>query len=331
MKIKDITSKKEWEDFFRENDETPIHSSSAYIEYLERIGLKIKKCKSVNDSGDLNAIWYSAYDYKKLTYYVYGPYLSIQNQRKTEISRSLLIDMIDSIKNKFINRIILNNDFYGTHGIYDNCGELLKSSGFSIESKYTYLVDLDLTSQDLFSSFKRNLRKSIRQTEKNLTGYEFFEFNNCKKDAKEFYTIINQNRIRNSITPYVFDEVYAICYDFRMFGIRNSNGLLCVLGAYTYSDYVIEAGIGTSNYAYDNKMYVGDLLKWKMMEKFSEEGLKKFDLAGFEKEPKDEKEAGIAQYKAKWGGVEHEYKVYKSVPNAITIIKKIKTRILKKL
>ena len=70
---------------------------------------------------------------------------------------------------------------------------------------------------------------------------------------------------------------------------------------------LIEGGIVRSEVDAEKKLYSQDLIKWKIIEWGIENKMMYYDLAGYNPNPQDQKEAGIKRYKQKWGGVEHNY------------------------
>jgi len=74
-----------------------------------------------------------------------------------------------------------------------------------------------------------------------------------------------------------------------------------------FNNYIIEGAVARSNKDTLEKLYSQDLIKWKIIEWGIENNMKYYDLAGFNPDPKSEKEKGIMNYKKKWGGRKYDY------------------------
>ena len=65
-----------------------------------------------------------------------------------------------------------------------------------------------------------------------------------------------------------------------------------------------------SQQSIDEKLYVGDLIKWEIMKWGVEQGFRLYDLAGFSPTPGAGKEEGIMRFKKKWGGMPIGYSMF---------------------
>ncbi|MBW1717147.1 MAG: peptidoglycan bridge formation glycyltransferase FemA/FemB family protein [Deltaproteobacteria bacterium] len=193
-------------------------------------------------------------------------------------------------------------------------GKTFEDFGYSRKQWATYLVDLKQDEESLWNYVKRSARKSLKQVMKtNLvvkrTGNyeEYIEkfilpYRNMEKEfGREgtplwFVEKIRDFDLKNKYYYYFYAEI-----DGRVVG---------VLGMYVYNGYATEIMSSTSKYAYENKIYAQDLLKWEMFRFARNLGCHTFDLASVNPNPQTDKERGIKQFKEKWGGEYREYFIY---------------------
>jgi lipid II:glycine glycyltransferase (peptidoglycan interpeptide bridge formation enzyme) len=84
------------------------------------------------------------------------------------------------------------------------------------------------------------------------------------------------------------------------------------MGVWQYNGYLYEFYSGRSHVADEERLNVGDALKWAIMKWGSEQGHRVYDLAGVAPEPRSPKEQGIYAFKEKFGGTHYEYGLYSS-------------------
>ena len=173
----------------------------------------------------------------------------------------------------------------------------------------TSLIDLHDTKETIEKnldkhSCKKNIKRSaergvkvVNMSEKNFADY----YDLLKKFKKETdHTEPNYEELKDFwdiLKPVGFDGFLAYKDDIPIGGLTFGH----------FNNHIVEVGLARSNIDYTEKLYSQDLIKWKIIEWGLEKNLRWFDLAGFNPEPENEKEAGIMKYKEKWGGKRFDY------------------------
>lgn len=74
-----------------------------------------------------------------------------------------------------------------------------------------------------------------------------------------------------------------------------------------FNKIITEAGLARSKIDFSEKLYSQDLIKWNIIKWGHENGMRCYDLAGYNPYPSNTKEEGIKHYKEKWGGKKYPY------------------------
>lgn len=205
---------------------------------------------------------------------------------------------------------------------------LYEKNGFTVDYKWgTYLLDIDAPIDIIKKGMSNSLKRNIKKLEKynySLKDISFDEsvmldFKKIYYEARSRENIGLKDNFENclSMTRYSKNRKYFVLYIDKI--------PVACQGICYNSDVAIENILAISNYAHDNRIYAGDLLKWKIIEWCKDKNIKIYDFAGVSPSPINAKEVGIKNYKAKWGGRYLEYNVYaKSLSIRFIIYKKIK-------
>ena len=57
-----------------------------------------------------------------------------------------------------------------------------------------------------------------------------------------------------------------------------------------------------SDLCYSENLHEGDVLCWEMIKWAKEQGVRYFNMTGFDIDPKNSRQQGIRRFKSKWGG-----------------------------
>lgn len=173
----------------------------------------------------------------------------------------------------------------------------------------TFLIDLTKSKEELYKNIKKhngrkNIERSIKRgviieeiTDKILVEYQELMDDQRKTQGKERLDFQASYESWKLLKPLGYSGFLAK-KDHKPIG-----GLLFSF----LNDYIIEGGVARSEYDTENNLYSQDHIKWKIIEWGVKNKMKFYDLAGFNPNPKSEKEKGILRYKEKWGGKKHEY------------------------
>lgn len=191
--------------------------------------------------------------------------------------------------------------------------QLYKEAGFSSNGIWgTYLLDLDNDMEKIFANLHRGLRKNIRKMLKR--PYELHDISEGENILNDFVKVYNEARQRVGIS--INSNLKGMLQEIAPSGCRKYfvlyvDGIPAACQGLCYNvDVAIEVILAISNYAEDNKIYAGDLIKWKLIEWCKNHSIKLYDFAGVAPNPKNKKEMGIKRYKEKWGGHYIEYRVW---------------------
>lgn len=189
--------------------------------------------------------------------------------------------------------------------------EVYSELGFLLERKWaTYLVDLRRGIDVLQGNLQSGLRKNIRKLQekdhsvKDILDPQVFD---------DYLLIIAEARERGGLSPLdlrgILNKVKHNPWR-RYFVLYVEGRPVACQGLIFNNRVATEVVLGISNHAINNKIYAGDLIKWKILEWCVAKGIGWYDLAGVSPIPQNEKEKGIYIYKQKWGGNYIEYPIW---------------------
>jgi len=175
--------------------------------------------------------------------------------------------------------------------------------GFKSKEAATFIVDLTKDIDELWYGLeKHSARKNVERAMERGVIIETVE---DEDGFIEYFKVLNETRIRNSVKPYRYAHVYKL---WRMLSSKNvmkcfvakkGNRTLAGIMISIFNGYINEWGSGQSTYAIENKLYANDLLKWHIIKWGHEQGYRYYDLTGVNPNPQTPKEQGIYRFKAK--------------------------------
>lgn len=170
----------------------------------------------------------------------------------------------------------------------------------------TYMINLNHSPEEIYKKIdKSNARKNIERSIKR--GVEIEEI--TEKTLDDFFDLVLESRTFSVDQEHERKMLHKRWKIFKPLGF---SGFLAkrsetYVGGLMFSyvnGHIIESGVARSTMDTQEKLYSQDLIKWKIIEWGSLNKMKFFNLAGFNPNPKTNKEQGIQQYKKKWGGDE---------------------------
>ena len=242
--------------------------------------------------------------------WLYGPLVHSQDPLESvEITRSIL---------KEINDFSVAAGAVGIAGspapIHDpgapDLGKLFEAEGFAAREWATYLVTLD---DQLWESFDKSVRKAVRRTEK--AGVVVERIANLTQLRDYYEQAVPSWRSRGARifsfeNYFVMWEVLRPVGAVEFFVARRDGEQLGGLGVWAFNGILTEFGVVRSQQSIDEKLYVGDLIKWGIMKWGVAQGFRLYDLAGVSPTPGAGKEEGILRFKKKWGGMPVGYSMF---------------------
>ena len=229
---------------------------------------------------------------KKIFTWTYGPIIFDQSSSS---------DIFSALNNYLISEKAVPNGW--SNPIYPGNPKSMEKK-FQVIDWGTYLIDLTKSTDELYQNIEKNSgRKNIERSEKR--GVEIEQI--TEETLDDFFDLVLESR------NFSVDEEYerrVLHLRWNIFKPLGFSGFLAkkantVIGGLLFSHvngHIIEAGVARSVKDSKENLYSQDLIKWKIIEWGSKNNMKFFNLAGFNPNPKSEKEKGIQKYKKKWGG-----------------------------
>jgi len=229
---------------------------------------------------------------KKSFNWTYGPVIFEKNDSEKIYS---------SLNNYLISEKAVPNGW--SNPIYSGEPSAMKKK-FQVVNWGTYLINLEKPTDELYQNIdKSNGRKNIERSKKRGVEIEQITENNLD----DFFDLVLKNRNFSTDEEH---ERKVLHLRWKLFKPLGFSGYLAKrsgmpVGGLLFSyvnGHIIEAGVARSIEDSKENLYSQDLIKWKIIEWGSKNNMKYFNLAGFNPNPKSEKEIGIQKYKKKWGG-----------------------------
>jgi hypothetical protein len=185
---------------------------------------------------------------------------------------------------------------------------------FKTKSWATYIIDLHKTKEELFLNLnKKSARKNIKKSIDNEVIIEQIN----EKSLKEYHELLTYMRKESGTIEYSYEFTHDFWKFLQPVGftgfLAKKNDI--PLGGLTFghfNGYVIEMGVARSKKDKDENLFSQDLIKWKIIEWGVDNKMNYYDLAGHNPNPTSSKEAGIKQFKKKWGGDEYNFSILDS-------------------
>lgn len=176
----------------------------------------------------------------------------------------------------------------------------------------TYLLDCRKVEQDLWTELRAAARKAIRKAqESGLTVRRL----TARDEVVGYYGFAEQ-AARRTNRRLPGPEDFLAAWDslrgrghLEFFVAEHGGEIVSGLGVRGYAGFVSEFGLYQSEHDVRGRLNGQDLIKWEIIRWARTAGVHTFDLAGVSPRPGTAKEAGIHQFKKKWGGVYLEYPV----------------------
>ena len=179
----------------------------------------------------------------------------------------------------------------------------------------TFIIDLRLTKDFIYKNIaKHNGRKNIERSIKRKVIVE--EIN--EKSLTDYYQLY-VNMQKKAGKPNAYQNFEALLEWWNLFKPLGYSGFLAkrndeAIGGLLFSymnDHIIEGGVVRSEIDKQQNLYSQDLIKWNIIEWGIKNKKLYYNFAGFNPQPKSDKEIGIMQYKKKWGGKQYDYWIIK--------------------
>lgn len=196
---------------------------------------------------------------------------------------------------------------------------ILTEKGYKVSRWGTYLLDLTPDLDKIFARLDHHVRARIRKAdESQVTVSEVQteeEFRECFVSKFNSLQLINGRPERPDTSFLGFwQERDATCYH-PLIAKAADGEIVGVLGSYRCNGVSIEITSALHPRCYTEKLPAQDLLHWHQIKLAKEDNSNYFDFAGVNPNPTNPKEAGIKNFKSKWGGQYVEFLRYEKCFN----------------
>jgi len=209
---------------------------------------------------------------------------------------------------------------------------VFEDRGYSVRIWNTFLVDLRVEPDELWTRLERSARKSVRRAQDQGVSVQRV------KDLAElrlYYDFAVSQEANRRGRMFSFDNM-AVMWDVlrehagvEFFVAVQGERMLGGLGVWVYNGLLTEFWVARSDHSVELRMYEGDLIRWEIIRWGHASGHRVYDLAGVAPDPvAGSKEAGIFRFKKKWGGKLHSYPLMdRSLPGVVPTLAQVLRRV----
>ena len=304
--------KKQWEELVQKHPAGGFHQSFSWAKFKQadgwdsyKIGIFDKKDKLIGGAVLLQFHFYST---KTNFFYIpEAPILDYENEDELNAQWRVLETAIHSIVD--VGKIAKTTHIR-IEPRTNHCPKWFLSrfskAPLNLQPKYSQIVDLKASEDDILTQMKQKGRYNIKLAEKK--GVKIVKVDNIqKKDREEFYKIYKQTFERNKFSgkeKELFENLMPNCKEISKLYFAEYNGERIATA------YVIYYG-ARATYLYgassnENREVMSPyLLHWEIMKDAKKEGFKIYDLWGIAPSTaKDHDWKGLTNFKKKFGGEE---------------------------
>lgn len=195
--------------------------------------------------------------------------------------------------------------------------DILRSRGYERKDWATFVIDLRPSIEEIWRSFKSNVRKNIRKCEKQRVT---IHKDSTDERLPEYQAILEEDRRHIGERPFSIQDklmhrehlqgphsdwqLYYAAYEGRMVG-----GMI----TFAFNGNAIHVGFCRSDFCREQNLAVYYGLMWEFIQDAKKRGYVRYDLAGVVPSPRTAKERGIYAFKEKWRGRLIPYAEYTKV------------------
>jgi hypothetical protein len=189
----------------------------------------------------------------------------------------------------------------------------LNSAGWNLKRQATLLVDVTPDKEQLWRKLKNSARKAISAANRDRIVVERLQ---TLDELREYYDFVVECRRAMGLHTFSFDNLAVEWKHLRplkameIFVAKWQGQLIAGLGIWAFNGILHEFASVQSRESYEKKLYGNDVIKWEIIKWGHAQGARLYDLQGIAIHPANPKEAGIRQFKEKWGGQYVEYDTY---------------------
>lgn len=235
--------------------------------------------------------------------WLYGP-LNVGALRGGLVTRAILDEVAVHARRHGVRAVV--DARLPIHGVAEpeplNAGP---GSPLRVRRQATLFVDLEAGEDVLWRRLKPAARKNLRRLQGQGLVVERLDDPAQLPEYHELYA-----RCRRALQLHVNHFVFwqklwqhlrpPGCLE--IFTVRQHDKLVAGLGVWAFNGLLYEFGVVQDPALQEDKVYANDLLKWEVIRWGHAQGYRLYDLVGVALHPSTPSEAGIRQFKEKWGG-----------------------------
>lgn len=183
------------------------------------------------------------------------------------------------------------------------------SRGYRLDPWATYLVDISGTEEEVLARLGRKAREKLRRAQRlDVSVREVSEADDFLANVNPVFeaggvkTPVPEERARQS-----FAAEAAGCYRYLLATDKADGAALAVGGIAVWGEVALRVSTSITPVARERRVPAQEILTWESMRSARAAGASIYDFAGVNPNPQTEKEVGIRDFKAKWGGRLVEY------------------------
>lgn len=187
----------------------------------------------------------------------------------------------------------------------EEMGSILREYHYAVRDNFTLKVNLQCSKEEAHASLEKKGRKAVRLAQEAGVSVSLAK---TEQDVREYYEMLRSWRAHLSFQTGSFKGLkdqwnfFHSKNTMEVFIARWKGKPVAGMGIMHYNGNAIEVMSAQSQINYEQNLFAGDLIKWKIIEWGIEKGLRSYDLGGVNPNPTTEKEKNILQFKSKWGG-----------------------------
>ena len=176
--------------------------------------------------------------------------------------------------------------------------------GYQLDPWATYLVDISGSEEEALARLGRKAREKLRRAGRLDVGIR--EVRDCADFLANVNPVFEAGGVKTPVPDerarQGFSADAASCYHYLLATDTADGAALAVGGIAVWGDVALRISTSITPLARERRVPAQELLTWETMRAARAAGASIYDFAGVNPDPQTEKEIGIRDFKAKWGG-----------------------------
>lgn len=237
--------------------------------------------------------------------WVHGP-LVFDSSRREEVAARLVGALSDYCK---------SSGAYSAEGLPPfHAGDagldaVFSSAGFAAKPSATFLLDLTRGVDALKAGLRKSARKAVEDCEQQGVTVSKAA---TEGELQDYLDLLESFRRRSGLMrpPFYPHRAFWRKQKGRAVDVylaRQNGQTVSGMGVVYFNGIIFEVAVARD---LDCSAYAQDAIKWAIINEGAERGFRAYDLGGVSPDPQTQKEKGVYQFKAKWGGELALYNAY---------------------